>query len=203
MGATGGCTFAPYNQVYFPPGIRGRRRRKIGPKKMPTSPGLPKAAEIFGSACQVPLSLQIPTSFNFANLFVFVLLFVANVPCQGAAPDFHIEQQKGTDLILVSMPKAGGHKLEIDDAFGFRTPVVVQTFTGASFQFHANEAGLIPGLDYYVRMDGGQPQELRLTLSASLTQPAANCEMLRATWEEEGRLRTGVAFSRVRWETDA
>jgi len=170
---------------------------------MPELPGLPGTAGISSAACQIPLSPHVPTIIVIANLFVFVLLFVAGVPCQGAAPDFRIEQQKDTDVILVSMPRAGGHKLEIDDAFGFRTPVVVQTFTGASLQFHANEAGLIPGLDYYVRTDGGQPQELRLTLSASLTQPAANCEMLRATWEEEGRLRTGVAFSRVRWETDA
>src|SRR5262249_29055456 len=143
-----------------------------------------------GISCGGSLSPRVPTIIVFANLFVFVLLFVTSVPCQGAAPDFHIEQQKGTDLILVSMPKAGGHKLEIGDAFGFRTPVVVQTFTGASFQFHANEAGLIPGLDYHVRADGGQPQGFRIRLGASLDQPAANCGMLRTTWQEDGRLRT-------------
>jgi hypothetical protein len=168
---------------------------------MPRLPGLPKTAGISGGARQTPLSPRVPTTIVIANLVVFVLLFVAGVPCQGAAPDFRIEQQKGTDLILVSMPKAGGHKLEIDDAFGFRTPAVVQTFTGASFQFHANTAGLIPGLDYYVRADGGQPQGFRIRLGASLDQPAANCGMLRTTWEADGRLRTGVAFSGVRWES--
>src|SRR5215469_4835899 len=124
---------------------------------LPGSPGLRGTAGISGAACQIPLSPRVPTIIVIANLFVFVLLFVAGVPCQGAAPDFRIEQRKDTDVILVSMPKAGGHKLEIDDAFGFRTPVVVQTFTGASLQFHANVVGLIPGVDYLARVDG-QPK---------------------------------------------
>jgi hypothetical protein len=129
-----------------------------------------------------------------------VLVLLAAASSSAAPPVFRIDQQKGTDLIHVSVSHAGLHKLEIDDAFEFRTPVVVQSFSGRSFQFNANEAGLIPGLDYHVRLDQGQAQGLRLALSASFTQPAANCEMLRTTWEEEGRLRTGVAFSGVRWE---
>jgi len=133
------------------------------------------------------------------HLLAVLVLFAA--ASSSATPSgFRIDQQKGTDLIHVSVSHAGLHKLEIDDAFEFRTPVVVQSFSGRSFQFNANEAGLIPGLEYHVRLDEGQAQGLPLTLSASFTQPAANCEMLRTTWEEEGRLRTGVAFSGVRWE---
>jgi hypothetical protein len=133
----------------------------------------------------------------------FLLLLLAGRPCPAAVPDSRIEQKKGTDLILVSMPKAGGHKLEIDDAFAFRTPVVVKNFAGSSLLFHANEAGLIPGVDYLVRLDGGGSptlRHLRLASDGSLTEPAANCGMLRTTWEENGRLRTGVAFSGVRWD---
>jgi hypothetical protein len=167
---------------------------------MPRLQELPRSGAIPGTARQIPVSRRVPSITVFANLLVLMLLFVADGPCQGAALDFRIEQQEGTDLILVRVPNAGVHKLEIDDAFEFRTPVVVQTFSGSSFQFHANEAGLMPGVDYHVRLDGGQPRGFRLRLGASLNQPAANCEMLRATWEEDGRLRTGVAFSGVRWE---
>jgi len=134
------------------------------------------------------------------HLLTLLLLFGMAASNSTAQSGFRIDQQKRTDLIQVRVSNAGLHKLEIDDAFAFRTPVVVKTFSGTSFQFHANEAGLIPGLDYHVRLDGSQLQSLRLKLSASITQPAANCEMLRTTWEEEGRLRTGVAFSGVRWE---
>src|SRR5215470_6707758 len=107
---------------------------------MPSVQGLPTSGGISGNARQTPVSLRVPAFIVFANLFVLLLPFVADVPCQGAALDFRIEQQEGTDLILVRMPKAGVHKLEIDDAFEFRTPVVVQTFSGSGFQFQANEA---------------------------------------------------------------
>src|SRR5260370_13376038 len=72
-----------------------------------------------------------------------------------AAPGFHIAQRTGTDLIQVSTPKQGPHKLEIDDASGFRTPVVTRTFSSSGLEFHANDAGLIAGIDYHVRLAGG------------------------------------------------
>src|SRR5215472_493848 len=95
--------------------------------------GWPKIAKIVRSGCQVPVWLRRLTVINFGNLLVLVLLFLAGESCAGAAVDFRVDQQKGTDLILVITAKAGSHKLEIDDAFEFRTPLLVRTFSGTSF----------------------------------------------------------------------
>jgi len=118
--------------------------------------------------------------------------------------NFRIAQQRGTDLIQVSVSGGGRHKLEIDDGFAFRAPVVARNFSGSNLRFHANEVGLIPGIDYMARLDGGPAAlHLRLALPSSFTEPRVNCGMLRDTWEENGRLRTGVAFSGVRWDDGA
>jgi hypothetical protein len=133
--------------------------------------------------------------------FLVLLCIIIPVASARGASDFRIDQEKGTDLIRVSLSTASGHKLEIDDASAFRTPLIAQVFTGSSVQFHANDAALIPGVDYFVRLDGRvMTQPLRLEPGSYLTEPRANCQMLRTTWEENGRLRTGVAFSGVRWE---
>jgi hypothetical protein len=130
-----------------------------------------------------------------------MLLFAMSVPCLRAAPDFRIVQQRGTDLIQVSAPTSSRHKLEIDDAFSFRTPVVTRIFDGTRIEFHGNDLALIPGVDYHVRFDGNPAiRDFSLALSTSITEPAVNCGMLRATWEETGRTETGWAFSAVRWE---
>src|SRR5215831_14507458 len=92
------------------------------------------------------------------HILTFLLLFGTAGSSSTASATFRIAQQTGTDQIQVSVSGGGFHKLEIDDALEFRTPVVVQTFTGSSFQFHAYEGGLMPGLDYHARLDGGQPQ---------------------------------------------
>ena len=128
--------------------------------------------------------------------FLVLLCIIIPVASARGASDFRIDQEKGTDLIRVSLSTASGHKLEIDDASAFRTPLIAQVFTGSSVQFHANDAALIPGVDYFVRLDGRvMTQPLRLEPGSYLTEPRANCQMLRTTWEENGRLRTGVAFS--------
>jgi len=134
-------------------------------------------------------------------VLIFTLLAGA-VPSYAAAPGFQMDRRAGTDLILVSTPRAARHKLEIDDAFAFRTPIFVRTFSGTGFQFHANDVGLIPGVDYLVRLDGApRRQHLRLESVPSSTEPDATCGMLRTTWQVDGRLRVGVAFSGVRWDS--
>jgi hypothetical protein len=136
-----------------------------------------------------------PTKYLLAAITLAVYVFPL-----WATSDFQIVQQKGTDLIQVSIPKSGHHKLEIDDAFGFQTPVVTRSFSGSKSEFHANDVGLIPGVNYHVRLDGGPSvQDFRLVFG-TFTEPEANCKTLRHTWEETGRLMTGVAFSGVRWD---
>ena len=118
-----------------------------------------------------------------------------------ASGEWQILQQRGTDLIQMSSTTSGRHKLEINDAFGFRTPVATQTFTGSSFELHGNDFALIPGVDYHIRFDGGPAiRDFRLVSGPSFTEPEVNCSMLRQTWEATGRLKTGVAFSAVRWQ---
>ena len=87
--------------------------------------------------------------------------------------------------------------LEIDDASGFQTPVLTRSFTGSKFEFRFDDIGLIPGIRYHVRLDGGSTQDFRLAVKP-FAEPKANCDMLRSTWEETGRLMTGVAFSAMR-----
>src|SRR5262249_60582094 len=104
---------------------------------------------------------------------------LAGLPFPAAALDFRIDQEKRTDLILVRAPVTAHHKLEIDDGFAFRTPIVARNFSGSSLRFHANEVGLIPGVDYLARLDGGTTLHLRVAPVTPLPRAAASCVMLR------------------------
>ena len=137
---------------------------------------------------------------DLLKFLLAICLLAAGAKPIWAAPHFKIVQKKGTDVIQVSVTESGQHELEIDDASGFRTPVATRRFRGSRLEFHANDAGLIPGVRYHARLDGGSSiQDLRLVFSA-FTEPEANCKILRHTWEETGRLTTGVAFSGLRWD---
>jgi len=143
----------------------------------------------------ISLSILMPLS-------VHILMLLASVASLHAATVFRVVQHGGSDLIQISAPKPGRHKLEIDDGLNFRTPVLTRVFNGPRVEFHGNDAGLIPGIEYHARLDGGRNvRDFRLGLNASFNEPAVNCAMLRSTWEQLGRLKTGVAFSRVQWDT--
>lgn len=117
-----------------------------------------------------------------------------------ADTDWQLNQQKGGDLLEVSAPQGGYHTLEIDDAVGFRSPVVKKSFRGPEFQVHAVELGLIPGIDYHARLDGSSDiKDFRVALT-TFTEPEANCANLRHTWEETGRKIVGDSASRVGWD---
>lgn len=133
----------------------------------------------------------------FAHILLMSLVLVASLH---AAPAFQVVQHGGGDLIQVSASKGGRHTLEINDAPGFRTPVLTKVFTGSRTDLHGNDAGLIPGIEYHFRLDGRDVRDFDLSLNASFSEPAVNCSMLRGTWEQLGRLKTGVAFSGVQWD---
>ena len=128
-----------------------------------------------------------------------LLLFGFIVPVW-AAGAWQCVQQMGGDLLQISAPSAGNHKLEIDDASGFRTPNVTKAFHGSKVQFHALELGLIPGLDYHARLDGGTDiKDFRVVLG-TFTQAEISCGNLRRTWEQTGRKIVGDSASRVGWD---
>jgi hypothetical protein len=120
--------------------------------------------------------------------------------CATAA--WQIVQQDGGELLEVRAPKGGHHTLEIDDAFGFRRPVLKKDFSGSNLQIHALELGLIPGIDYHARLDG-QPdvKDFRIVLS-TFVEPEVSCDNLRRTWQESARKMVGNSASRVGWDAD-
>jgi hypothetical protein len=122
-----------------------------------------------------------------------------------SAADFKISQQGGSSTINVSLTGSASSTrervLEIDDAVGFRTPVWKHGFRGNHFQFDSFEAGLAPGIDYWVRMDGAAPvHPLRLTEETTLGT-YANCAELRTNWEVIGRPIV-ERRSNAHWEAD-
>lgn len=140
-----------------------------------------------------------PSSSWAVGLLAAACLLTIIVPMR-AAGGWQIVLQKGADLIEVSAPNAEYHTLEIDDAVGFRTPVLKKFFSGSELQVHALDLGLIPGIDYHVRLDGGSDtKDIRMVLS-TFTEPEVNCADMRRTWEETGRKSAGVSASRVGWD---
>jgi hypothetical protein len=131
---------------------------------------------------------------------LLVLLLAGRIAAAQTAGDWQIAQPQGSDVIEVSASKGGRHTLEIDDSFGFRTPVVKKIFNGSKLQLHGLALGLISGLDYHARLDGGlEAKDFRLQLS-TFTEPEASCANLRRTWEEIGRKAAGDSHSRLGWD---
>src|SRR5262249_46949827 len=129
-----------------------------------------------------------------------VLLLAISLQSAIAAPPFRIVQHGKDHLMQVTALKTGHHKLEIDDAWGFRTPVVTVDFSGSRAELHPSALGLIAGLDYHARLDGKPIGDLRLPVS-KFVEPEVSCKTLRRTWEQTGRLMAGVAFSGVQWDS--
>ena len=117
-----------------------------------------------------------------------------------AAGSWRIVQQRDGDLLEIRTPKGGQHELEIDDAFGFRTPVGRKTFSGSRLQFHTLAFGLIPGVGYHARLDGGSDTKDFRTEFSTFTEPQVSCANLRHTWEETVRKIVGDSASRVGWD---
>jgi hypothetical protein len=112
--------------------------------------------------------------------------------------NFVAKQPAGSDEIVVTAAHSGSHTVKIDDAVGFRTPVVSRIFHGRQLILDSNAAALIPGILYHVRLDHGPAQALRLP-TTDMADDRINCATLRATWEVKGRFDTGRALSGLQW----
>jgi len=130
---------------------------------------------------------------------VVYLLARCAVPLR-AAGSWQIVTQQGSDRIEVHAPQGGRHTLEIDDAAGFRTPVVKMSFNGSQLQVRGLELGLIPGIDYHARLDGSSiTRDFRFALS-TFTEPEVSCANLLRTWRGDGHQIAGASASRVGWD---
>jgi len=133
-------------------------------------------------------------------LTVMALLLASRVAPAWVGGGWQMAQPQGSDVLEVRVSKGGRHTLEIDDAFGFHTPVVKKIFSGSKLQLHGLDLGLIPGLEYHTRVDGGSDvKDFRMQLS-TFTEPEVSCANLRRTWEEIGRHAAGDSHSRVGWD---
>jgi hypothetical protein len=129
-----------------------------------------------------------------------MLSWLALQPAGSAVERLSISQRPGSDLISISVPGTGHHTLQIDDAVSFRDPVVTRMFAGSHFELHQNEAALIPGVPYQVRLDRNpQAYSLRLSGDFAVSQELS-CSTLRATWQTTGRFLTGQAYSQLKWD---
>jgi hypothetical protein len=127
------------------------------------------------------------------------VLAVSAAPC--ATGTWRIVQQKGSEMLEVRASQGGRHNLVIDDAAGFRAPVVKVSFRGSRLQVRGRDVGLIPGIDYHARLDGASlSKDFRIVLN-TFTEPEASCANLRRTWEESGRKIAGDSASRLAWDS--
>jgi hypothetical protein len=113
-----------------------------------------------------------------------------------------IEQDASTGQLHVITPRGGNHLLEIDDASNFSSPVVALEFHGKKAELDIDQAGLIPGMDYFFRVDQGAPTSQRIGFArvpATVDRPQISCTALRHTWETTGRFDAGRALSGLRW----
>lgn len=151
-----------------------------------------------GSGCRPPVA-SFP-DVKAVILIVMAWLLAGCVMPLWAAGEWQIVLAEGSEQLEVRVTKAGRHTLEIDDAFGFRTPVVRRDFTGSRLRFRALELGLIPGIEYHARLDGRPDvQDFRVVLSM-FSEPEVSCANLLRTWEESGHRYAGVSDSRVDWD---
>lgn len=140
-----------------------------------------------------------PVSCLPLSMVLMGCLMAGSVLPMWAAGEWRIVSRTGSDLLEVRASKGGHHTLEIDDAFGFRTPVLKKDFSGSNLQIHALEVGLISGIDYHARLDGHPDvKNFRVVLS-TFVEPEVSCDNLRRTWQESGRKMVGNSASRVAW----
>jgi hypothetical protein len=133
---------------------------------------------------------------------LFALLFTSWVSGFCAETDFQISQASDGDRIVLTVTSGGNHKVDIDDAAGFRQPVLTQTFNGRQFEFAGYEAGLAPGVDYYVRVDrSAAVKRLRIS-EGEIVGSFADCATLRLTWETIARPIVEKR-STIHWQTES
>jgi len=142
---------------------------------------------------------------GFAETFVAILMVTVWLPALCVVParatgEWKIVLPEGSDLLEIHASDKGSHKLEIDDAVTFRTPLLTKTFRGSSLQIHALDSGIIPGISYHARLDA-QPgiKNFRVQLT-TFSEPEASCSNLRRNWERIGRHAAGDSHSRVGWD---
>jgi hypothetical protein len=140
-----------------------------------------------------------PQASRWERIAYFAAIFALHAASPAQAT-FLVTQAPGSSLIRIDAGKAGTHRLEIDDAPSFRTPVLSRAFRGKAIDVDIDAAGLIPGLPYYFRLDGAVTQDVRLAYAA-LQLPGVNCANLHNTWTLEGRNTLGAALSGMRWES--
>jgi hypothetical protein len=111
---------------------------------------------------------------------------MATCVAASTTPRIEARQLADSQRIVVEVVPYGEHTLEIDDAPGFRTPVW-RGVVRSRVELDAFRAGLVPGVDYYLRLrEGGPVQRLRLTTGVA-EQPAFGCAAQRIRWELMGR----------------
>jgi hypothetical protein len=104
-------------------------------------------------------------------------------------------------VLRIVAAHAGPHLLEIDSAAGFRAPLVSRKFSGSTTEIDANDAGLIPGVVYRIRVDRSAPaQELLWAPHATLVEPGLDCATLQSSWRQAGRFYVGQAYSQLKWD---
>lgn len=143
---------------------------------------------------------------QFMNKLLLLNLLAGLVsPAVASQSTLEITQKPGTAdirIVVAGKSPARRHTIAIDDAYGFSAPVVKRTFSGSQLELDGNREALIPGIDYYVELDGvREVQRLRLATPA-LTQSQVSCATLRHTWEVTGRFDVGTALSGLKWVGD-
>jgi hypothetical protein len=142
------------------------------------------------------------TAFRWVALPILAILFV---PLQSlAASGFAVSHTSGSDLLEIRAEHSGHHVLDIDDAAGFRVPLVRQSFSGTALQLHGTDLGLIPGILYYLRLDHSSAVQTMLwSLNPDISEPGLNCQTLQTTWRQNGRFYVGIAYSQLKWDDAA
>lgn len=92
-------------------------------------------------------------------------------------------------------------RVSFDDSPAFRQPILQKVVKGRSLKLDIFQAGLAPGVTYYVRLEPGNLRaQFRLDAS-SWNDPALSSAYLHRAWETSGRNWLYV-FSGVRWHAD-
>lgn len=112
------------------------------------------------------------------------------------------QQPRGVLFTVAGLKGHRGHLLEIDDAASFTRPVYRSSIKAGSLLVDRDHTGLIEGLDYFARIDGGPQVRFRLLSTEAgdrKSSAVVSCTVLRKTWENEGRFTVGTALSGLTW----
>ena len=97
-----------------------------------------------------------------------------------------------------ALHKVHGYRVILDDSPGLRQPILAEEVEQNHLTLDVLEAGLAPGITYYVRIEPGEMQDsFRLTVP-SWPEPYLNYTYLRKAWETTGR-KWLTHYSGVNW----